>query len=385
MSGPLKGITVLDLTQMLAGPLGTMILGDLGADIIKIEPPGGDSLRTTGDTFVGGSRESEGYLSINRNKKSVVLDLKRTADQQIIRQLALQADVIIENYRPGAIDRMGLRYEDLAKKNPGLIFCSVNGFGATGPNASRPALDQVIQALSGLMQLTGTEESGPLRTGFPYADIISPLFATIGILSALYARDRSGRGQRVDVSMLHATIFGMVPRDGYFFATGQSPKRFGNKHYQVVPCGTYRTSDDRLLLLIAHQPKFWDALVKASRDPAFEDPRFATNKQRLGHRAEIDERLTKLISSATLAEWTKRLDDASALYAPVRTWPEVFSDPSVKDDVLVKFDHPTAGEITSINNPIKFSETKIEMRYRPPLLGEHTEEVLQRLKSSTKT
>jgi len=379
MAGALAGLVVLDLTQMVAGPYSTLILGDLGAEIIKIEPPTGDTLRTTGETFVGGSKESDGYLSINRNKKSVVLDLKKERDQSILKELALQADVIVENFRPGVVDRMGLSYDELSKKNPKLIFCSVNGFGSKGPNAGRPALDQIIQALSGLMQLTGSEASGPLRTGFPYVDLISPLLGTIGILAALHSRSQTGRGQRVEVSMIDAALFGMVPREGYYFATGQTPRRIGNGHYQVVPCNTYTTSDNRQMLIIAHQPKFWDALVQAIGSEVLKDARFATNKQRVALRTEFDALLTEIISSATLEEWTRRLDAAGALFAPVRNFEEVFSEPSVVSDMLVKFDHPTAGQITSLNNPIRLSETPVEMRSRPPLLGEHTDEVLGKL------
>ena len=373
--GPLEGIRVLDFTQMMAGPLCAMLLGDLGADVIKIEPPEGDAIRRTGETFLGG--ETESFLSFNRNKRSVVIDLKAEAGQEAGRGLAAGADVVLENFRPGSAERLGVGYETLRALNPRLVYCSISGFGREGADRARPALDPVIQAMSGIMQLTGSDETGPLRTGFPFSDLVTPLFATIGVLAALRVRERTGRGQRVDLSMLDATIFGMMPREAYFFATGRTPSRLGNEHYQIAPWNTYETADGRYMIVVAHTEKFWHALLTALDAPELgADPRFLSNADRVRNRTALNARLAAAFRTASLDEWTPRLTAAGVLFAPVRSLPEVFSDPRVRREMLVELDHPTAGRITVLANPLRFSETPATVRRCPPRLGEHTAEVL---------
>ena len=373
--GPLEGIRVLDFTQMMAGPLCAMLLGDLGADVIKIEPPEGDAIRRTGDTFLGG--ETESFLSFNRNKRSVVIDLKAEAGQEAGRGLAAGADVVLENFRPGSAERLGVGYETLRALNPRLVYCSISGFGREGADRARPALDPVIQAMSGIMQLTGSDETGPLRTGFPFSDLVTPLFATIGVLAALRVRERTGRGQRVDLSMLDATIFGMMPREAYFFATGRTPSRLGNEHYQIAPWNTYETADGRYMIVVAHTEKFWHALLTALDAPELgADPRFLSNADRVRNRTALNARLAAAFRAVSLDEWTPRLTAAGVLFAPVRSLPEVFSDPRVRREMLVELDHPTAGRITVLANPLRFSETPATVRRCPPRLGEHTAEVL---------
>ncbi len=360
---------------MMAGPLCSMLLGDLGADVIKVEPPEGDSIRRTGETRVGG--ETEYFLALNRNKRSIVIDLKTERGRELALALAAGSDVVVENFRPGAAERLGVGYATLREVNPRLVYCAISGFGEEGADRSRPALDPVIQAMSGIMQLTGTRATGPLKTGFPFSDFVTPLMATIGILAALRARERAGRGQRVDVSMLDATIFGTIPREAYFFATGRTPEPLGNEHYQLVPYNTYETADGRHVMVVAHTEKFWQAIVAALADPALErDPRFATNADRLRHREALNARLAGAFRTAPLAEWTARLAAAGALFAPVRTLPEVFQDPRVRRDMLVELEHPAAGRITVLANPIRFSATPAAVRRPPPLLGEHTEEIV---------
>ena len=371
-AGPLRDVRVVDFTQMMAGPLCTLLLGDLGADVIKIEPPEGDAIRRTGETFVGG--ETEYILSLNRNKRSVVLDLKTPGGLETARGLSAGADVVVENFRPGAADRLGVGYEALRAINPRLVYCSISGFGREGPDRERPALDPVIQAMAGLMHLTGSEATGPLRTGFPFADLITPMFATIGVLAALRERERTGRGQRIDLSMLDAAVFGTIPREGYFFATGKPPRRLGNEHYQVVPYNVYETADGRPVMIIAHSDTFWRALVQALGDPALDDPRFAASADRLEHREAVNTRLAAAFRAAPLDEWTRRLSAAGALFAPVRSLPEVFGDPRVRRDMRVDLDHPAAGPITVLGNLLRFSETPTSVRGPPPRLGEHTEE-----------
>lgn len=376
--GPLAGLRVLDFSQMMAGPLCSMLLADLGADVVKVEPPEGDQIRLMGETMIGG--ESPFFLSLNRGKRSLVVDLKTEGGRGVIRRLAAHADVVLENFRPGTAERLGVDYDSLRVLNPGLVYCSVSGFGRDGPESRRPALDPVIQAMSGLMQLTGTPESGPLRTGFPQADFATPLLATIGILAALHARYLTGRGQRLDLSMLDASIFSLLPRDGHYFVTGQAPPRLGNEHYEVVPLNVYETGDSHHLLVIAHSEKFWLALVAGlGAQELAEDPRFKTNADRLRHREELNQRLAARFREHSLEEWCRRLAKAGALFAPVRTLPEVFADPGVQRGMVVELSHPSAGPIRVLGNPIKFSETPAEVRTPPPRLGQHSLDLLREL------
>ena len=375
MTGVLKGIRVLDATQMVAGPLCTMLLGDLGADVIKIEPPGGDSARGIGLNRTCG--ESDYFLSVNRNKRGIVLDLKSENGIQIFRSLAAGADVVVENFRPGALERLGLGYDALKETNPGLIYCGMPGFNADGPYRDRPALDPIVQAMSGIMQLTGTAASGPLKTGILTSDFVPPLFATIGILAALLARASTGKGQRVDVSMLDATIFSMLPREGYYFSTGKTPDRLGNAHYQLAPWNSFKTKDDRHLVVVAHTEKYWRALAKAiDREALVSDPRFVTNKLRLANRDALDAILAAALAGGTLAHWSERLTAAEVLFATIRDFDDVFSDPSVRESMVADLQHPTAGQISVLRNPIRLAENPMSIDRPPPLLGQHNEEVL---------
>jgi crotonobetainyl-CoA:carnitine CoA-transferase CaiB-like acyl-CoA transferase len=374
-NGPLHGLRVLDLSQMMAGPLCTMLLGDLGADIIKVEPPEGDAIRRTGDTRIGG--ETEMTLSLNRNKRSIVVDIKTDEGRNIVKQLATLCDIVVENFRPGTTDRLGVGWDVLSALNPRLIYCAMSGFGEDSVNRDRPGLDPIIQAMSGIMQLTGTKESGPLRTGFAVADFVTPVFAVTGILAALHARHASGVGQRVSLSMLDATIFSMLPREGYFFATGKTPARSGNEHYQLVPYNSFDTSDGRQIFVMAHTDKFWNALLKAVNEPTLsQDPRFATNAVRHVHREEVNRRLAAVFSTYSTQDMMERLSEAGALFSLVRTMDEVFDDPEVRRNMVRELDHPAAGRINVLANPVRFSSTPTSIRFPPPLLGEHTTEVL---------
>ncbi|MBI4608258.1 MAG: CoA transferase [Candidatus Rokubacteria bacterium] len=363
---------------MMAGPLCAMLLGDLGADVVKVEPPEGDTIRSMGETFIGG--ETEYFLSLNRNKRGVVVNLKTEGGRGVVSRLVARADVVVENFRPGTAARLGLDYPALRDLNPGLVYCSISGYGPAGVNSSRPALDPVIQAMAGLMQLTGTAESGPLRTGFPLADLVTPLFATIGILAALEARRRTGHGQRVDLSMLDATIFSMIPREGYYFVTGQAPARLGNEHYQLAPVNTYETSDGRHLMVLAHSDKFWRSFAAALGEPELaDDPRFKTNADRVRHREELNRLVAARFREGTLETWTRRLGEAGVVFAPVRSIPEVFADPDVQRNMVVELEHPAAGRIKVLANPIRLAETPAEVSTPSPRLGEHTGELLREL------
>ncbi len=373
--GVLDGIRVLDLSQMVSGPLCTLILGDLGADVIKIEPKEGDSARHIGLNRPGG--ESDYFLSMNRNKRSVVLDLKTPAGVRTLCALAASSDVVVDNFRPGTMDRMGIGYEKLREDNPGLVYCGLSGFGSVGAYRDRPALDPVIQAMSGVMHLTGTEASGPLKTGVLLADFVPPLFAVIGILGALRARDQTGRGQRVEVSMLDATVFSMVPREQYFYATGKTPGRQGNAHYQISPWNTYATRDGRHLLVVAHTDKYWRNLVDALGSGSIaSDPRFSSGAARLAHRDALDALLAARFLDDDLDGWVRRLTAADALFSPVRDMPEVLSDPVIRESLVETIRHPVAGELSLLRTPIRMADNPPTIRRPPPLLGQHTDQVL---------
>ncbi|WP_244789254.1 CaiB/BaiF CoA transferase family protein [Cupriavidus pauculus] len=378
MNAVLNGVRVLDLTQMVAGPLCTLLLGDLGADVIKVEPPTGDTSRNIGLNRPGG--ESDYFLSLNRNKRSVVLDLKSDEGIANLRELAAGADIVVENFRPGTMEKLGIGYESLRVENPGLIFCSLSGFGQTGPYRERPALDPVVQAMSGLMQLNGTADSGPLKTGILISDFVPPLFGTIGVIAALLSRKETGLGQRVDVAMLDATVFSMLPREQYYFSTGKTPERSGNAHYQLSPWNTYETSDGRHLMIVAHTEKYWRGLLGAiGRSDLAENERFTTNDKRMANREDLDGEISSAIAQQTLDYWVSALTSADVLFSPVRDFEEVFSDPVVRQTIIEDVPHPTAGVVSVLKNPIRLSQQPTSIRRAPPLLGEHTQEVLSEL------
>jgi crotonobetainyl-CoA:carnitine CoA-transferase CaiB-like acyl-CoA transferase len=375
MSAALQGLKILDFTQMMTGPFATMLLGDSGADVIKVEQPEGDPFRRSGETTLGG--DGAFFLGVNRNKRGIVLDLKSEEGRAAALELAAQADVLVENFRPGLTDKAGLGYDALRKINPRLVYCSISGFGRTGPDKNRPALDMIIQAVSGVMQVTGTQESGPLKTGFPFSDLVTALIATIGILVALQARERTGEGQRVDLSMLDASIFSQVPRDVYFDLTGKTPVRMGNQHWDIVPNNTYASADGRDIMIITINDKFWHILCDALGASELKtDPRFATKEARLANREAVDARLSEIFASRDLAQWEQALSAAGAIYGAVRTWPEVFSDQHVVDTLLKTLHHPKGGAFKVINNPLQFSGTPTHILRSPPMLGEHNYEVL---------
>jgi crotonobetainyl-CoA:carnitine CoA-transferase CaiB-like acyl-CoA transferase len=376
MSSALEGLRVLDFTQMMNGPFGTMLLADFGADVIKVEPPEGDTMRKTGETFLGD--DAVYFLTLNRNKRSIVLDLNTPEGRQTAHRLAAQVDIVVENFRPGVAEKLGIGYDVLQPLNPRLIYCSTSAFGREGPDSKRPGMDPVVQAMSGIMQLTGDERSGPLKTGMPYADLITPLLSTIGVMAALQARHRTGRGQRVDLSMIDATIFSMIPRDAYYFATGETPGRVGNAHWQIVPYNTYETSDGRHIMIIAHTDKFWRTLAGALEAPELlADERLATKEGRLAHREIVDSGVAAGFKRRPMAYWNQKLLESGVMFSPVLSFPEVFEDPRVQRDLVVEVDHARAGKFKLITNPIRLSETPPSTHRAPPILGEHTLEVLQ--------
>lgn len=372
----LENVRVLDLSQIMAGPLSSMILGDLGADVIKIEPPEGDTARSMGDTFLKG--QSDYLLSLNRNKRSIVIDLKKEEGREIFYRLAREADVILENFRPGTVEKLGVDYATVSRLNPRIIFCSVSGFGQKGPYKDRPAMDPIIQAMGGIMGITGDPRTGPLKVGSPISDLIAPLLATIGILGALRVRDRTGHGQKIEISMLDSIIFSLIPREGYYFIKGSSLPLTGNQHFQIAPCNTFRARDGRYVMVIAHTQKHWVNLCENLGHASLaEDPRFQDNALRLKNVDNLNQLLARVFSEKNQQEWVERLAQKGVMIAPVYNFEQLFQDPQVlQDAMVVEIDHPVAEKIKVLRTPINLSKNPLSIKRPPPLLGQHTEEIL---------
>jgi CoA:oxalate CoA-transferase len=372
----LEKLKVLDLSQIMAGPLSSMILGDLGAEVIKIEPPEGDAARVMGETFIQG--QSDYLLSLNRNKRSMVIDLKKEPGKEILYRLARQADVLLENFRPGTVEKLGVDYPTISRLNPGIIYCSVSGFGQQGPYRDRPAMDPIIQAMGGLMGITGNPRTGPAKVGSPISDFIAPLLATIGILGALYLRQKTGEGQKVEISMLDGIIFSLIPRPAYYFLKNKSLPLTGNRHFQIAPCNAYPTKDGQYVMVIVHTQKHWVNFCEAlGRMDLLGDCRFLTNADRLQNSAELDGVLAELFQQRNQWEWVDYLAGKGVMIGPVYRMDQLFQDPQVvHDQMVVEIDHPLAGKIKSIRTPIGFSASPLKIKRPPPLLGQHTEEIL---------
>ncbi len=383
MSQPLEGVRVLDLTRALAGPFCTMMLGDLGADVIKVERPGrGDESRGWGPPFVGRPYgpypgESAYFIAANRNKRSVTVNLKRPEGQEIVRRLAAISDVLVENFRTGVLDGMGLGYEDLQTVNPRLVYCSISGYGRTGPYAERPGYDFIIQAEGGMMGITGPEEGPPCRVGVPIVDITAGMFAATAILAALHARDRTGKGQLVDVSLLDAQVALLTNVGSNYLVGGTPPRRLGNAHPNIAPYEAFRARD-RWFALAAANERQWATLCQAIGRPDLkDDPRFATNEARVSNRPELVSVLSEVFVSRDADDWLQMLQEAGLPCGPINTVPEVFDHPQVLDrDLILEVEHASAGPVRLIGFPYKLSATPAAIRRPPPLLGEHTEEVL---------
>jgi crotonobetainyl-CoA:carnitine CoA-transferase CaiB-like acyl-CoA transferase len=374
--GALAGIRVLDLTRVLAGPYCTMFLGDLGAEVVKVEQPGvGDDTRGWGPPFAGG--ESAYFLCTNRNKKSLTVDLKSADGIALIKQLAGQADVLIENFRPGAMDRLGLGEKALRAANPKLVYASLSGFGADGPMADIPGYDLIVQAWGGLMSITGTNESGPLKVGVAIIDLVAGLMLGKAIVAALYAREKLGVGQTIDTSLLEAEVATLINAGSNYLIGDKIPGRWGNAHPTIVPYQSFQTADSFLVLGAASE-SIWKRLCPAlSRAELADDPRFAKNSDRVENRHELIAILSAIFMTQTTEHWVAALNQADVPCAPVQTIDQVFAAPQVLHrNMLVEVDHPTAGKIRMAGIPVKFSATPASVRLPPPLLGEHNDDVL---------
>ena len=374
---PLDGIRVVDLSRVVSGPYCTMTLADMGAEVIKIEEPGrGDESRAFGPPFLGG--ESPYFLSINRNKRSCTVDLKSDDGRAILQRLVARADVLVQNFRPGAVERLGLDYDSLAPRHPRLVYCSISGFGDSGPDAARPGYDLIVQGESGLMDLTGEPDGPPTRIGTSIADLTTGLMAAQGILLALYARQTTGRGQHVRVAMLDAVVSLLTYNTGNYFATGEAPTRRGNDHPSVAPYQTLRAADGWINLGIANDA-LWRRYCDAIERPDLrDDPRFATAPERVRHRAELIPIIEALTEERTVAEWMELLGAAGVPCGRIRNVAEVCTNPQLTErGKVVERPHPTAGAVKTIGQPIELDDTPAQIRTAPPLLGEHTNEVLR--------
>jgi formyl-CoA transferase len=390
--GPLQHLRVLDLTRVLAGPWCTQTLADLGADVIKIERPGqGDDTRQWGPPFAPDAQgqpttEAAYFLAVNRNKRSVTLDIATPEGQQIVRELVAQCDVLVENFKVGDMRRYGLDYESLRAEHPGLVYCSITGFGQTGPYAPRAGYDFIVQGMGGFMSVTGEGEqvpgSSPQKAGVAIADLFTGAQATIAILAALTHRDRTGEGQHLDICLLDTQVAMMANMATNYLATGQSPVRWGNAHPNIVPYQTFQVADGWVIVACGNDSQFRKLTEVAGAPELASDERFSTNPQRVRHRQVLIPLLDDLMRHKTRAQWIAALEAAGVPCGPINQMADVFQDPQVlARDMLVRLPHPTAGQVSVPGSALKLSGTPVAYRSAPPLLGQHTKEVLQSLTS----
>jgi crotonobetainyl-CoA:carnitine CoA-transferase CaiB-like acyl-CoA transferase len=374
---PLAGVTVLDFSRVLSGPYCTMQLGDLGARVIKIEQPGrGDDTRAWGPPFIG--EESAYFLSVNRNKESLALDLKHEAAAGIVRALLARADVVVENFRPGTMARLALDAGTLAGTYPRLVYCSISGFGHTGPRSGEAGYDAMMQAEGGLMSITGAADGPPFRLGVAIADMATGLFAVQGILAALYARERTGRGQHVDIGMLDSVAALLTYQAGIAFATGATPVRMGNRHPSIAPYDTFTAADGEFVLSVGNDDQFTRLAGVLNQPELARDPRFATNASRVTHYDALRPKLQSLFSSWTRAALVRALTTAGVPSGAVRTVVEALADPQLHArDMIVELPHATIGRVRVLGNPVKMSGTQPVVNRAPPTLGQHTRSILR--------
>jgi crotonobetainyl-CoA:carnitine CoA-transferase CaiB-like acyl-CoA transferase len=370
---PLDGITVLDLTRVLSGPYCTMLLADMGARVIKIEQPGkGDDTRAWGPPFLEG--ESAYFLSINRNKESVTLDFKHPEGRRLLEHLISKSDVVVENFRPGTLAKLGLDYRTLAPRHPRLIYCSISGFGQTGPRANEAGYDAVMQGEGGLMSITGDPAGPGFRLGVAIADVTSGMFAAYGVALALFARERTGRGQEVDLAMLDTVAALLTYQAGNYFAGGKVPARLGNRHPSIVPYETFSASDGDFVLAVGNDDQ-WRRFCAVAGLP--EDPRFATNRQRVTNYDAVRPFIADRLRTQPRQHWIDRLNAAGVPCGSVRNLQELFADPQIQARQMVtEIDHATIGALRVLGVPVKLSDTPGAVRTPPPRLGEHTDAVL---------
>ena len=377
-SGPLVGIRVFDLTRVLAGPTCTQMLADLGAEVIKIEKPGsGDDTRSFAPPYMPGTKESAYFTGVNRNKLSVMLDIAQPEGQEIARRLIAQCDILAENFKVGALTKYRLGYEQLHTAFPRLIYCSITGFGQTGPYAPRPGYDSLIQAMGGVMSLTGEPDGLPQKVGVPVADLFAGLYGCIGILAALRHRDATGEGQQIDIGMLDAHVAWLANQGMNYLATDENPARLGNQHPNIVPYQVFPTADGHIVLSIGNDPTFRRFCESFALTHLLEDARFATNAARVQNRQLVTETLTPVMQRHPTAWWVEKLEALKIGCGPINRLSEVFADPQVMARrTVVEMPGAAGGWVKVIANPVRLSATPADYRIAPPLLGQHTDAVL---------
>ena len=386
--GALNHLRVLDLSRVLAGPWCGQNLADLGADVIKVERPiTGDDTRQWGPPFLKNSEgqettESAFYLAINRNKRSITVDISKPEGQEIIKKLVLQSDIVIENYKVGQLRKYGLDYDSLKALKNDLIYCSITGFGQTGPYAHRPGYDYIVQGMGGFMSVTGEKEDlpggGPQKAGVAIADIFTGMYATSAILAAVVHRDRTGIGQYIDLSLLDVQIATMCNVASNYLTSGVSPKSWGNASANIVPYQTFKASDGWIIVAAGNDSQFRHFVESGHEPQLADDPRFSTNPERVRHRAELDPLLQKMVLKKTKKEWIELLDTANVPCGPINNFKEVFENEQViAREIKMEMPHPTAGKVNLVRSPMRLSETPVVENRPPPLLGEHTLEILQ--------
>jgi formyl-CoA transferase/CoA:oxalate CoA-transferase len=375
---PLAGVRVLDLTRVLAGPFCSMILADMGADVIKLEEPGkGDDTRSW-PSFLNG--ESTYFMSVNRGKRSITLNLKAPAGQEILRKLVRKSDVLLENFRPGTMDRLGFGYRALSKLNPKLIYCSISGFGESGPESARAGYDLVVQAESGLMDITGFPDGPPVKVGTSIADLVAGMSAAHGVTLALLARTKTRRGQKVEIGMLDAMAALLTYQAGIYFGTGQRPTRKGNAHPSIVPYEVFKAADAYLTLGVANDSLWERCCAALERADLTRDPRFDTVKKRVDQRDTLVPLLNEIMGARSADEWLKRFEAAGVPAGRIKTVPEVCESEHLKArGMIATLKHRKAGEIRVMGVPIKLHGTPGAVTAPPPLLGQHTDDVLKRV------
>ncbi len=374
----LDGIKVLDFSRVLAGPFVTMILGDLGADIIKVEPPGGDETRQWAP-FVDG--ESAYFMSTNRNKKSIVIDLRRDEGKEIVYKLVKTCDIVVENFRPGVVEKLGIDYNTLRKHKEDIIYCSVKGFGTKGPYVHKPAYDIILQAMSGLMATTGEEGRPPVRVSFALVDIFAGLFAVNSILAALYEREKTGKGKHIEVSLYDSIVFAMSYIPMIYLLSGQMPRRLGSGHPSIVPYQAFECADGKYIIVAAANDRFWQRLCDIlGREDLKNDERFKTNPDRVRNRNILIPILEEIFRTRPRDEWTKLLEKAGVPYGPVYSLDEVFRDPYIVSSGIVgTIKHEKLGEIKQLLYPALFNGQRLPPKSPPPIMGRHAIEILKEL------
>jgi len=388
--GPLAGIRVLDLTRVLAGPWATQLLADFGADVIKIErPDGGDDTRQWGPPYLTGADgqstgEAAYYLSTNRGKRSVCVDLAHPDGRRIVRELALTADVLLENFKVGTLARYGLSCEDLRTAHPGLVYCSISAFGQDGPEANNPGYDAMIQAMGGLMSITGIADgepgAGPQKAGVAVADLMTGMYAATAVLGALFERQRSGQGQYIDLALLDTQVGWLANQNLNYLVTGRAPRRHGTAHPNIVPYQAFATADGFMMLAVGNDRQFGSLCSAAGCAQLAEDGRFTTNAGRVAHRQELVPQIAAVLRTRTTSAWLAVLNAAQVPCGPINDLAAVFAEPQVVHrGMRIEQPHPLAGRVPGVKNPVNYSRSALEYRRPPPLLGQHTDEVLREL------